>query len=108
MTSEPSETGPNGDPDRDSAGKFRHGNRAGKGNPHAKKVQKLRAALIDAVETEHIVAVVNKLIVEATKGDHAAAKIVLDRVFGPPVPLDWVEEIEALRADLEALKSRRR
>ena len=40
---------PDANPDRDEQGRFKAGNRAGRGNPFARKTAALRSALINAV-----------------------------------------------------------
>jgi predicted ATP-grasp superfamily ATP-dependent carboligase len=66
-------------------------------------VQKLRVALVDAVEPDDVRAVIQRMLILALEGDVAAARLLLDRLLGPPVPLDLLEEVEALRAELEQL-----
>ena len=50
MINGPSPTGSNGQPDRDTKGRFLPGNRRGQGNPMARRAQKLRVAVLRAVE----------------------------------------------------------
>jgi hypothetical protein len=76
----PSTTGDNG---RDTKGKFAPGNKLAQGNPFARKVAQLRSALISAVSTEDVTAVIQKLVLLAKCGDIPAAKVLLDRVLGP-------------------------
>lgn len=66
----------------DARGKFAKGNPGGPGNPHAARVAKLRAALLDAITPEAITAVVKALVSEAKAGNVAAAKELLDRAVG--------------------------
>jgi hypothetical protein len=67
-------------------GKFAKGNKLGKGNPHAQKIAQLKAAVLDAVTAEDVKAVISKLVSLARdEGDVAAAKVLLDRVFGKEV-----------------------
>jgi hypothetical protein len=44
--------------------------------------------------------VARTLIEQAKSGDVAAAKLLLDRVLGPPVPLDLLERLAALEEHL--------
>lgn len=63
-------------------GKFAKGNRAGRGNPHAKRTQRLRTALLSACKPADIKAVVEALIEKAKSGDVPSAKLLLDRCLG--------------------------
>lgn len=65
-------------------GKFAPGNKLGVGNPHAQKVHKLRAALLQAVTETDIYDIVTTLIEQARAGDVASAREVLDRTIGKP------------------------
>ncbi len=69
---------------RDSQGRFTPNNTFGKGNPHAKRVQEVRSALMSAVTDEDVKAIVAKMVERAKNGDVAAAKEVLDRLVGRP------------------------
>ena len=72
----------NGENGRDVMGRFARGNAGGPGNPYNAQVAKLRAAMMAAVSEQDITQVVAMLIQEAKKGDVAAARELLDRVFG--------------------------
>jgi len=72
---------------RNSDGTFALGNRAGRGNPMARKAQQLRAAMFRAVTTADLRDVVNKLVSMAKEGDVAAAREVLQRCLGPAEPV---------------------
>lgn len=76
----PSPTGGNG---RTSAGQFAPGNKIAKGNPHASKVQKLRAAMLEVIEPKDVKTIVLTLIGLAQEGDVKAAKMILDLVGRP-------------------------
>lgn len=93
----PSPTGSNG---RDAKGRFAAGNRLARGNPEAQRVGKLRSKLIRAVSSRDIAEVVEGLVSKAKAGDTAAAKLLLDRVLGPPVALDILERIEQIESTL--------
>lgn len=82
--------------DRDGKGRFTKGNKEGRGNPFAAKVNRLRSALLQEVSEENIRSILKSLVKQAEQGNLAAAKIVLDRVFGPPIPVDLIERLEAL------------
>ena len=86
MVSSPSPNGSNG---RDARGRFVGGNAGGPGNPHAKKVAKLRSAMLSAVTQKDFREVVKALIQRAKAGDVAAIRELLDRCIGKPTqPLD--------------------
>ena len=97
---------PSGDNGRDKAGRFASGNRFSLGNPHAQRIAKLRAALIEAVTPADVRAVVKALVRKAKRGDVIAIRELLDRTIGKAVPaLDGdgpatpaVELVRALRA----------
>lgn len=82
---------------RDRRGRFATGNRAGRGNPLAGRVQKLRAALVAAVRPQDLREVVAGLLTAAKAGDVQAAKLLLDRCCGPAAALD----LELRLAELE-------
>lgn len=96
MTDTPTPNGPNGDSKRDSKGRFAKGNAGGPGNPFAKKVGELRSALLKAITPTDVRAIIKKLVALAKSGDTTAAKIVLERALGQPVPIDLIERIESL------------
>lgn len=81
---------------RNNRGQFTRGNKHGTGNPFASKVNKLRAALLQEVSEKNIRAILKSVVKQAEQGDLAAAKVIFDRVFGPPVPSDLIERLEAL------------
>ena len=88
---------------RDSSGRFTKGNPGGLGNPHAKRVARLRAALLEAVTEEDIRAIVAKLVEQARAGDLYAAREVLLRTLGRPVEWDLLERLESLEENVEAV-----
>ena len=67
---------------RDSQGRFIHGNAGGTGNPYAKQVAELRAAMMKAATPENMRKVADTLFEKAISGDVAAIKVLLDRLFG--------------------------
>ena len=77
-------------------GRFLPGNRAGRGNPLAKKAQQLRVGLMQAVKPGDLRAVILKLVELGKGGDVAAAKLLFDRVLGPAVEVDLIERLEKL------------
>jgi hypothetical protein len=98
--SEPSTTDFNG---RDEFGRFVKGNRAAKGNPFAKKVARLRAALLGAITPADMRTIIKKLIKQARSGDLAAAREVFDRAVGRPQELDFIEKLENLERMLDEI-----
>ena len=97
MIRPPSTTGDNG---RSAGGRFGPGNKYALGNPHARRVARLRAELLRAVQPEDLREVVGALLTQAKSGDVAAAKELLQRLLGPPVELDLLERLEALERHL--------
>lgn len=87
MIDAPSPNGGNGDA-RDAGGRFAPGWKGGPGNPHAARVAKLRAALLEAITPAKIKAAVKALIREAEGGNIQAIRELLDRSIGRPVPAD--------------------
>ncbi|MFG0331698.1 MAG: DUF5681 domain-containing protein [Phycisphaerales bacterium] len=79
----PSTNGRNG---RDASGRFTKGNPGGPGNPHARRVQEIRSAVLDAVTAEDIELIVKALIRRAKSGDVRAARELLDRAVGKSTP----------------------
>lgn len=68
---------------RGQLGRFGTGNKFGTGNPHASKIQKLRAAMLSAVNEKDVKAVVLQVVKLAVGGDLKAAKMILDLVGLP-------------------------
>ena len=94
---------PNGRNGRDAKGKFAKGNPGGPGNPHSKRVGKLRSALLRAIGPSDVADVARKLLNLAKAGDVPAARVLLERLLGPASALDALQELEALRAEVEEL-----
>lgn len=91
----PSPTGHNG---HDARGRFVPGNKVAVGNPLNRRVGQLRSALIRAVTTDDLRAIIRKLIEQAKAGDVIAAREVLDRCLGRPVEADLLERLAELEA----------
>lgn len=103
-TRKPSMDGANG---RDASGKFTAGNKAGHGNPRAKRTAQFRTAILEAVTPEDVQAIIHALVTKAKEGDVIAAREVFDRTVGKvPVPTQPAgETLEArARAYAEALR----
>jgi hypothetical protein len=62
----------------------------------AHKVSRLRSALLQAVSGADLRCVVNRLADAAKKGNVSAAKLLLDRLLGPALPLDIEQRLAAL------------
>lgn len=78
----PSTTAANGD--HDVAGRFLPGNKAAKGNPHAKRIARLRAKLLATIRPADLAAVVKSMLDKARDGDVAAARLLLEYTLGRP------------------------
>jgi len=87
----------------DERGRFTAGNRGGPGNPHARKVARLRSAMLRAVSKQDIAEVIQTLVRRAKGGDTAAAKLLLERVLGQVPPADVREPLQ-LRHDGEKIE----
>lgn len=83
---------------RDGSGKFAAGNRLGRGNPHAARVNQIRAALMEACEPADIKAAAVAIVALAKSGDLKAFAEILDRTIGRAVPMDLEERLTALEA----------
>ena len=80
---------------RNAAGRFAPGNPGGPGNPYARRVAALRAALLDAVSEEDLRALARSLVEKARGGDVAAAKLLLSYAVGrPPSEVDLPITVE--------------
>ena len=100
MNKTPSTTGSNG---RGEGGRFGPGNKYARGNPHARRVARLRAELLRAVTPADLRDVALALLTQAKAGDVAAAKELLQRLLGPPVELDLLERLETLEQHMTAV-----
>jgi len=85
---------------RDASGRFAPGNRGGPGNPHAKKVAKLRSALFETVTEDDMKAVAAKLVEMARAGELPAIRELLERTLGRPVEADFLERLDELEKHL--------
>lgn len=81
---------------RAANGRFAPGNRLAKGNPAARHVQKLRFSMLRGVKPGDLQKIISKLIEQAIAGDVQAAKLLMDRLFGPPLPIDVEERLALL------------
>ena len=85
---------------RDNRGRFGPGNKAGTGNPYAKRVAQLRSAMMATVTEQDIAEVITKMLQLAKGGDMVAAKELLLRTLGKPTEADLLERIERLERKL--------
>jgi hypothetical protein len=104
MNDSPSTTGVNG---RSGGGQFAPGNKLAKGNPHAKRVARLRSALLKAVSPTDLRDVVTALLTSAKGGDVPAAKELLQRLLGPPESIDLMERLDGLETTLAQLAEKK-
>lgn len=92
----------NSDGGRDENGRFIKGYKGGPGNPHAKRVAELRAAMFAAVTAEDLREVIVAMVGAAKGGDVPAAKELLQRLLGPPTDWELDERLEQLEKMLLA------
>ena len=104
---EPSPSGVNG---RDSRGRFGAGNGFAVGNPHARRVAELRAAILAAVSAADLAAIMGAMVKQACDGDTLAARLVLERAAGRPelpIAIDGLADVALVKhvvtADADAL-----
>jgi hypothetical protein len=84
----PSAKGGNG---RSADGRFTRGWKGGPGNPHARKVARIRSALLKASTAKNVAAIVQRLIDGAKAGDLAFIREFFDRTVGRAAPIDPME-----------------
>lgn len=65
-----------------------------------RRVGQLRSALIQAVTTDDLKAIIRKLIEQAREGDIQAANLIMDRVLGKPIECDLLERLAELEVAL--------
>lgn len=87
--------------DRNEKGRFVPGNKAGKGNPYARHIGQLRAALMRAVTPLDVQEIIASLVKAAKGGDINAARIILERTLGKPLEADIIERLENLESAIE-------
>ena len=95
------------DSGRDGNGRFATGNKGGPGNPFARKVGQLRAALLETV-TDDMRAVATKLVEMACAGELPAIRELLERTLGRPVEADFMERLDELEKHLTQAQERGR
>lgn len=108
-TTLPSPNGSNGDARegslscRDAHGRFLPGNRAGRGNPFARRAAALRTAFYDEACEEDLRAIARRLLDAAKRGDWVAAKLVLFWTLGRPGEAIDPDRLVVREAALELL-----
>jgi hypothetical protein len=100
-------------PQRDERGRFVKGNRGGPGNPFARQVAKLRAALIQRVTEADIQRIADDLLTSAKLGHLPSIRLLFLYVLGKPAAVvdpdtldieEWkrhVQPLPQIMADLE-------
>lgn len=100
-------------PQRDDKGRFVKGNRGGPGNPFARQVAKLRAALIQRVSEADIQRIADHLLITARAGHLPSIRLLFLYVLGKPAAVvdpdtldleEWkrhVQPLPQIMADLE-------
>ena len=97
--SKPSTNGTSG---RKSNGQFAKGNKCGTGNPYARRVARLRSALLDAVGENGLADIVQGMVTAAKGGDVAAAKLLLSYLLGKPVESVEPDYVEIHERELQS------
>ena len=69
---------------RDTQGRFIKGNAGGPGNPFARRVAKLRAALVNSVSEADMEQIADDLRIQAKLGNMKAIKLLFLYVLGKP------------------------
>ncbi|MBY0524261.1 MAG: hypothetical protein K2R98_12725 [Gemmataceae bacterium] len=90
---------------RDARGRFTRGNRGGTGNPFARQVASLRAALVDAVNEQDISDIAASLLRAARDGNVAAAKLLLAYCVGKPAEMPDPDRLDVDEWNLVKEKS---
>ena len=101
MSDSPSTTASNG---RTGNGRFAPSNKYAKGNPFARRVARLRSTLLKAVKPTDLRDVVAVLLTQAKAGDVASIKELLQRLLGPPTPVDYEERLQTLEEQIQSLQ----
>ncbi len=83
----PSDSSTDDDSNFDQRGKFAEGNKKGKGNPYASKIQHYRKILLGFYTDEKYLDILDAMHTAAVGGDVAACRIILERLNGR-VPAD--------------------
>lgn len=95
MDTVPDSVSPEGDGQRDGAGRFKPGNKCGKGNVSLSRVAMYRKAFHDAVSDEELAEVARAVLKVAKTGDVPAARFIADYTIGKPQAAE-VSDAEAV------------
>jgi hypothetical protein len=98
MNNQPSLNGNGGG--RGHNGRFLPGNKLGKGNPHARAVNQLRAVLFEVVTPERNRKAVDAISSKAEGGIVRACRRLTDRTLGKAVASDILLRLESLEKKL--------
>lgn len=98
---------PNGASGRGPNGRFAKGNPGGPGNPNAKRVARLRSALLKSVTPEDMQQVVAALLAQAKAGDVPSIRELFQRLLGPAEAVDLTERLDALEAAVREAAERK-
>ena len=82
-------------------GRFVKGNKSGTGNPYARRMAQLRAALFQSVTPDDVKAIAITLVDCAKTGDLTAIKMVFDYCIGRPSKDDQCDPAEDTQEDAE-------
>ena len=82
-------------------GRFVKGNKSGTGNPYARRMAQLRAALFQSVTPDDVKAIAITLVDCAKTGDLTAIKIVFDYCIGRPTKEDQCDAAEDTEQDTQ-------
>jgi hypothetical protein len=91
---------PKPESERSPKGTFRNGNRGGPGNPYARRVAKLRQAMLEECREEDLRSITRVMIDRANQGDTAAARLVFQYVLGKPSKPSDPDRIDADELDV--------
>src|SRR5688572_1230512 len=91
---------------RDGSGRFVPGNKGGPGNPFARKVGRLRSALLETVTEDDMRAVAAQLVAMARGGNLPAIKELIERTLGRSVEADFLERLDELEKHLTQAQER--
>lgn len=91
----------------DARGRFAKGNKLGRGNPLAGRAAKIRATLLKSLTPQKAKEIAEALIKQASTGDMAAIRELLDRTIGKPAQADVIERLDALERLLEEIVAQR-
>jgi hypothetical protein len=107
----PSQTDPNGTPaangtpaDHDARGRWTAGNKAAVGRPFARRVAKVRTAILDFVTPARLEELLQRMLRKALAGHVGAARLLLEYAAGKPATALDVDDLDAaeLRQLLDA------